>query len=127
METTPITPMGCNWMGGSWTTLYGSVVGAGWPRNQSYGTSRPISGGEPLYGHTANEMMGGYQQVLKLQETLFFAQFILKKTLGIFLARDVRAHITIWMDLLERVIHAGLVGDVETNGESREGSASREE
>ena len=40
------------------------------------------------------------------------------------MARDIKARITRWMDLWERDLHAGLVGDDDTEGDAREGRAT---
>ena len=49
---------------------------------------------------------------------------VLSKTLGIRRAWEIRARITRWMDLWERGLHAGLVGDAEAEGAAREGIAT---
>ena len=57
---------------------------------------------------------------------LFFAHFVLMQSLGLCRAKVIRAQITIRIDLWERGLHTGLVGDAEAEGASREGSnASR--
>ena len=43
------------------------------------------------------------------------------KTLGVRKAQDIRAQITRQMDLWERGLHMGLVGNAEAEGASREG------
>ena len=45
--------------------------------------------------------------------------------LGVHRAREIRAKITRRVELLERGIHAGLMGDTEAEGAAREGRASR--
>ena len=40
------------------------------------------------------------------------------------MAKEIRARITSWMDLWERGLHAGLVGDAEAEGANREGRAN---
>ena len=44
--------------------------------------------------------------------------------LGVCRAREIRVRITSWMDLWERVHHAGLVGDTEAEGAARERRAA---
>ena len=56
--------------------------------------------------------------------TLIFAWVVLTKTLGVRRAREIRAMITRQMDLWERGLHAGLVGDAEVEGAAREGRAT---
>ena len=51
---------------------------------------------------------------------LVFAHIILTKTLGVCSAKDIRSQITRRMDLWERGLHAGLVGDAEVEGAARE-------
>ena len=41
--------------------------------------------------------------------------------MGVRRAREIQARITRWMDLWERGLHAGLVGDDEVEGAAREG------
>ena len=44
--------------------------------------------------------------------------------MGVRRAREIRVRITRLMDLWERGLHAGLVGDAEAEGSSREGRAA---
>ena len=46
------------------------------------------------------------------------------KTLGIRRAKEIRAQITRQMDLWERGIHTGLVGDAKAEGAAKEGRAA---
>ena len=46
------------------------------------------------------------------------------KTLGVRRAREIRARITRQMDLWERGLHSGLVGDTEAEGAAREDRAA---
>ena len=55
---------------------------------------------------------------------LTLAHVILTKTLGVRSANDIRDRITKRMDLWERGIHAGLVGDAEVEGSAREGRSA---
>ena len=55
---------------------------------------------------------------------LVFAHIVLTKMLCILRAKDIRARITRRMDLWERDIHVGLVGDAEAEGAAREGTAA---
>ena len=52
---------------------------------------------------------------------LFFTHVVLTKTLSVLRAREIRVQITRRMDLWERGLHAGLVGDDEAEGDTREG------
>ena len=52
---------------------------------------------------------------------LVFAHVVLTQTLGICRAKEIRARITRWIDIWERGLHAGLVGDAEAEGGTREG------
>ena len=54
--------------------------------------------------------------IWKSERPLVFAHVVLKKTLGVQQAREIRARITRCMDLLERGQHAGLVGNTEAEG-----------
>ena len=55
---------------------------------------------------------------------LVFAHVILTKMLGVHRAWEIRVRITRRMDLWERSLHAGLVGDAEVEGAAREGRAT---
>ena len=57
---------------------------------------------------------------------LVFAHIILTKMLGVCSAKDIRSQITRRMDLWERGLHAGLVGDAAAKGDAREGRVARE-
>ena len=51
---------------------------------------------------------------------LVFAHIILKKTWGVCRAREIRARLTRRMEFWEKGLHAGLVGDAEAEGATRE-------
>ena len=55
---------------------------------------------------------------------LVFPHVILTKNLGIRRTKDICANITRGVELWERGLHAGLVGDSEVEGEDREGRAA---
>ena len=55
------------------------------------------------------------------ERPLGFAHVILTNTLGVRRAREIQAQITQCMDLWERGLHTGLVGDAEAEGAAREG------
>ena len=55
---------------------------------------------------------------------LVFAHIVLTKTLGVRRAREIRARITRQMNLWERGLHTGLVGDDKAEGAAREGRAA---
>ena len=56
---------------------------------------------------------------MEILETLVFDHVILTKTLGLFRAKEIRARITRRMNLWERGLHAGLVGDAGVEGAAR--------
>ena len=58
------------------------------------------------------------------ERPLVFAHVILTKTLGVRRAREIRLRITRRMDLWERGLHAGLVGDAKAEGAAQEGRAA---
>ena len=58
------------------------------------------------------------------ERPLVSAHVILTKTLGIYRAREIRARITRCIDLWERVLHAGLVGDTKAEEAAQEGRAA---
>ena len=58
----------------------------------------------------AAEWHGVLNRSWNSERPLVFANIVLTKTLGVCRARDIRAWKTQWMDLWERVLHAGLVG-----------------
>ena len=60
------------------------------------------------------------------ERPLVFAHVILTKTLGVRRAKEIRARITRRMELWERGLHAGLVGDAEEEGAVREGRDARD-
>ena len=51
---------------------------------------------------------------------LVFAHIILTKKLGVRRAKEIRTQITRQMELWERGLHSGLVGDSEAEGAARE-------
>ena len=55
---------------------------------------------------------------------LTLAHVILTKTLGVRRDREIRGRITRRMDLWERDLHAGLVGDDEAEGAAKEGRST---
>ena len=57
------------------------------------------------------------------ERPLVFDHIVLTKTMGVRRANEIRAQITRRMDLWERGLHAGLIGDTETKGAAREGRA----
>ena len=73
----------------------------------------------------AVEWQGVIDRNWKSDRPLVFAHVILTKTLGIHRAREIRARITRRMDLWDRGIYTGLVGDAEAEGAAREGRAAR--
>ena len=67
----------------------------------------------------AAEWRGVLGRSWKYNRPLVFAHVVLMKTLGIHRAKEIRERITRWMDLWERGLHAGLVGDDEAEGATR--------
>ena len=55
---------------------------------------------------------------------LVFSLTVLTKMLGVLRAQEIRAQITRRMDLWDRDIHSGLVGDAKVEGAAREGRAA---
>ena len=69
-------------------------------------------------------MVGVLGRSWNSERLFFFAQVVLSKTLGVRRAQDIWARITRRIDLLERGLHTGLVGDAEAEGAVREGRAT---
>ena len=69
----------------------------------------------------AAELRGVLGRSWKSERPLIFFQVVLTKTLGVHRSKDIRALITRQMDLWERGLHAGLVGDDDAEGAAREG------
>ena len=55
---------------------------------------------------------------------LVFVHVVLKKTLGVRREKEIRATITRRVDLWEKGLYAGLVGDSEAEGDASEGRAA---
>ena len=72
----------------------------------------------------AAEWRGVLGRSWKSERPLVFVHVVLTKMLGIRRAKKIRARITRVMNLWERGIHAGLVGDAEEEGADREGRAA---
>ena len=72
----------------------------------------------------AEELQGVLGRSWNSDRLLIFSHFVLTKALGVRMAKEIRARITSWMDLWERGLHAGLVGDAEAEGADREGRAN---
>ena len=72
----------------------------------------------------ATEWRGFLDRSWKSERPLIFAHVILMKTLGVRRAQEIRAWITRRMDLWERGLHAGLVGEAEAERATREGRAA---
>ena len=71
------------------------------------------------------ELLGVIGRTWNSERSLIFTHVFLTKTLGVRRARDIRAQISRRMDLWERGIHAGLVGDAEAEGAARKDRATR--
>ena len=59
------------------------------------------------------------------EQPLVFAHVVLTKTLGARKAREIQSRINRWLDLWDRGLHSGLVGDALTEGRSRNDCVSR--
>ena len=70
------------------------------------------------------EWQGLIELSWKYERPLVFAHVVLTKMLGVRRAREIWERITRRMDLWERGINAGLVGDAEAEGASREGRSA---
>ena len=69
-------------------------------------------------------MTGVLRRTWNYERTLIFYHVFLTKTLGAPRVRGIWDRITRRMELCERGIHTGLVGDTEAEGDSREVRAS---
>ena len=69
----------------------------------------------------AAEWQGVLGRSWNSKRPLVFAHIVLMKTLSVPQAREIRARIIQRMNLCERGLHAGLVGDAEAEGDAREG------
>ena len=58
------------------------------------------------------------------ESPLVCAHVILTKTMGLLRAKEIRAQITMQMDLWDRDVHVGLEGDAEAEWAAREGRAA---
>ena len=72
----------------------------------------------------AAEWQGVLDRIWNSERSLVFAHVVLTKALGIRRAQEIRARITRRMDLWERGLHVGLLGDAEAEGAAREGRAA---
>ena len=72
----------------------------------------------------ALEWQGVIDQSWNSEKPLVFAHVVLMKTLGVCRAHEIRARITRYMEIWERGLHAGLVGDALAKGATREGRAA---
>ena len=72
----------------------------------------------------AVEWRGVLGRIWNSDRPLVFSHVVLTKTLGVRKAKETRIRITRQMDLWERGIHVGMVGDAEAEGTAREGRAS---
>ena len=69
----------------------------------------------------AAEWRGNLDRSWNSKRPLFFSHVIFTKTLGVRRSREIQSMLTRRMDLWERGIHVGLVGDAEAEGAAREG------
>ena len=61
----------------------------------------------------ATEWQGFLKRIWNSDIPLVFAHIVLTKTLGVRRAREIQARITWRMDIWERGLHAGLLGDAK--------------
>ena len=66
------------------------------------------------------EWKGALKRRCNSNRPLVFTNIILTKKLGVRRAREIRVRITSIMDLWERGLHIGLVGDAEVEGNVRD-------
>ena len=72
----------------------------------------------------AAEWRGVLARSWNSERPLVFAHIILTKMLGVRRAKEIQARITRHMDLWERGLHTGLVGDAEAEEAAQEGRAA---
>ena len=120
METSFITTMGHTWKGESWMKLHGSGVGAGSLLSQKSSMPRPpVQWGTVSRQYWLRNEGGVLNRTWNSERPLVFAHVVLTKTLGVCRAREIQASIMRRMDLWERGLHAGLVGDAEAEETAR--------
>ena len=75
------------------------------------------------------EWQGVLDRSWNSERPLIFSNLVLTKTLGVCREQEIRVRITRRMDLWERGLYAGLVGDAKAEGAVREGrdASGREE
>ena len=69
----------------------------------------------------AAEWRGVLNRSWNSERPLVFSHVVLMKMLGVCRAREIRDRVTRLMELWERGLHVGLVGDAEAEGDAREG------
>ena len=105
--------------------MYGSVVGAGLLLSKQAGNPRsPERWGAASQQSWQRNGGGVLGRTWISERPVIFAHVALTKPMGIRRAWGIRAMITQRMDLWERGLHAGLVGDSEEEGAAREGRAA---
>ena len=80
--------------------------------------------GAPFYGYLVRGIAGVFNRSWNSERPLVFAHVVPTKTFGVRRAQEIRARITRRMDLWERGLHAGLVGDAKAEGAAHEGRAA---
>ena len=73
----------------------------------------------------AAEWQGVIGRIWNYEIPLVFSHIVLTKTLGVRRANEIRARITRRMDLWERSLHSGLVGNAEEEWAARQGRDAR--
>ena len=69
----------------------------------------------------AAEWRGVLDRSWNSERPFVFAPVVLTKTFGVRRDQEIWAGLTRWMDLSERGLYEGLVGDADTEGDVREG------
>ena len=72
----------------------------------------------------AEEWQEVLDQSWDFNRPLFFTHVVLTKTLSVLRAQEIWVQTTRRMDLWERGFRAGLVGDAEAEGDTREGRSA---
>ena len=73
----------------------------------------------------AEEWRGVLGRIWNSKRPLIFSHVVLRKMLSVCRAKEIRERITRQMDLWDRGLHEGLVGDSEAEGSTRDDRAAR--
>ena len=115
--TSCITTIGCTWMGESWTTLYGRVVGPQHAAQSAIWYSTP-SGAvwRRFMAILAAEWRGVLNSSWNSERPLIFIHVVLTKKLGVLRSQEIKARIMRRMKIWETGVHAGLMGGSKAEG-----------